>query len=82
MQIGAFEAKNTLGALLERVQQGEEIEITRHGKVVARLVPANGGIDRAQAESAAARIRARAMQARPGSFDWTSLKADRDAGRP
>jgi len=28
-QIGAFEAKNTLGALLDRVEQGEEIVITR-----------------------------------------------------
>ena len=38
-EIGAFEAKNTLGALLDRVQRGEEIIITRHGKPVARLVP-------------------------------------------
>jgi prevent-host-death family protein len=82
MQIGAFEAKNTLGALLERVQQGEEIEITRHGKVVARLVPANGGLDRALAQTAADRIRARAAQLKTGSFDWAELKAERDAGRP
>ena len=39
MQVGAFEAKNTLGALLDRVVQGEEIVITRHGKPVARLAP-------------------------------------------
>jgi prevent-host-death family protein len=38
-EIGAFEAKNTLGSLLDRVQRGEEIIITRHGKPVARLVP-------------------------------------------
>ena len=37
-EIGAFEAKNTLGALLDLVQQGEEVVITRHGKPVARLV--------------------------------------------
>ncbi len=36
--IGAFEAKNTLGALLDRVEKGEEIVITRHGKPVARMV--------------------------------------------
>ena len=39
-EIGAFQAKNTLGSLLDRVERGEEIVITRHGKPVARLVPA------------------------------------------
>jgi prevent-host-death family protein len=39
-EIGAFQAKNTLGSLLDRVERGEEITITRHGKPVARLVPA------------------------------------------
>jgi prevent-host-death family protein len=38
-QVGAFEAKTHLPALLERVAQGETITITRHGKPVARLVP-------------------------------------------
>ena len=37
-EVGAFEARNTLGALLDLVQQGEEVVITRHGKPVARLV--------------------------------------------
>jgi prevent-host-death family protein len=80
-EIGAFEAKNTLGTLLDRVQQGEEIVITRHGKPVARLVPNNGGIDHAQARAAAERIRAGAAQVKGGPFDWETLKADRDAGR-
>jgi prevent-host-death family protein len=40
MEIGAFEAKNTLGSLLDRVERGEEVVITRRGKPVARLVPA------------------------------------------
>jgi prevent-host-death family protein len=38
--VGAFEAKTHLSALLQRVERGEEITITRHGKAVARLVPA------------------------------------------
>ena len=37
-EVGAFEAKNTFGALLALVEQGEEVAITRHGKRVARLV--------------------------------------------
>jgi prevent-host-death family protein len=81
-EIGAFEAKNTLGTLLDLVQQGEEIVITRHGKPVARLVSNTGGIDRAQTRSAIGRIRARAAITGKIPFDWKSLKADRDAGRP
>ena len=80
-EIGAFEAKNTLGALLDRVLEGEEIVITRHGKPVARLVP-NTTVDRSAAQAAAERIRARAQCLTTGEFRWDELKADRDAGRP
>ena len=38
--VGSFDAKTHLPQLLERVSKGEEITITRHGKPVARLVPA------------------------------------------
>jgi prevent-host-death family protein len=38
--VGSFAAKTHLAQLLERVAQGEEFMITRHGKPVARLVPA------------------------------------------
>ena len=38
--IGAFEAKTHLSSLLERVANGESFTITRHGKPVAQLVPA------------------------------------------
>lgn len=37
--IGAFEAKTHLSALLDRVEKGEELTITRRGVPVARLVP-------------------------------------------
>ena len=54
-EIGAFEAKNSLGSLLDRVERGEEIVITRHGKPVARLVPLTYRtvIDRMLAEGSA-----------------------------
>jgi prevent-host-death family protein len=52
-EVGAFEAKNRLGALLDRVENGEEIVITRRGKPVAKLVPAGPGFDRAKARRAA-----------------------------
>ena len=81
-EIGAFEAKNTLGALLDRVERGEEIVITRHGRPVARLVPNFSGIDREQAHAAADRIRERARGLKIGKFNWEEMKADRDEGRP
>ena len=86
-EIGAFEAKNTLGTLLDRVERGEEIVITRHGKAVARLVPNTTRRDPAQAQAAFDRIRQRAGRlhkgkAAPAAFDWPGLKKLRDQGRP
>jgi prevent-host-death family protein len=46
--VGAFEAKNKLGQLLDEVEQGEEIVITRRGKEIARLVPVNPTYSRAR----------------------------------
>lgn len=40
--VGAYEAKTHLPQLLDRVEGGETITITRHGKPVAKLVPAAG----------------------------------------
>ena len=37
--IGAYEAKTHLPALLEWVARGERFTITKHGRPVARLVP-------------------------------------------
>lgn len=37
--VGAYDAKTHFSALLERVENGEAITITRHGFPVARLVP-------------------------------------------
>jgi prevent-host-death family protein len=37
--VGSYEAKTHLSALLDRVSNGEEITITRHGVPVAVLVP-------------------------------------------
>jgi prevent-host-death family protein len=37
--VGAYEAKTHLPQLLDRVARGEEIQITRNGRPIARLVP-------------------------------------------
>ena len=55
-EVGAFEAKNKLGQLLDQVEHGEEIVITRRGKAVAKLVPAGPGFDREKARRAVAGI--------------------------
>lgn len=56
-EIGAFEAKSRLGKLLDLVEAGEEVVITRRGKVVARMVPPNMAFDRDRGRRAAQRIR-------------------------
>jgi len=38
-QVGVYDAKTQLPRLLDDVERGETITITRHGKPVARLVP-------------------------------------------
>ena len=38
--VGSFEAKTKLAELLDKVEAGETVTITRRGKAVARLVPA------------------------------------------
>ena len=53
-EVSTFEAKNRLGALLDRVERGEEIVIIRRGKPIAKLVPANAAFDRAKARRAVA----------------------------
>jgi prevent-host-death family protein len=78
---GAFEAKNRLGHLLDLVEQGEEVTITRHGKVVARLVPPRPTVDRSAARAAVRRLRERGAALHAGKFDWEEWKSFRDQGR-
>jgi prevent-host-death family protein len=58
-EIGAFEAKSRLGQLLDWVEAGEEVIITRRGKAVARVIPPGPAVDRERAHAAAGRIRMR-----------------------
>ncbi len=78
-EIGAFEAKNKLGAILDLVESGEEVVITRHGKAVARLVPAVPKFDRAKAKQAARGL----LEASRGlSLGGISIKELVNEGRP
>jgi prevent-host-death family protein len=43
-RVSATEAKAHILSLLDEVEAGEEVEITRHGRLVARIVPARPGL--------------------------------------
>ena len=78
-EVGAFEAKNRFGALLDMVERGEEIVITRRGKAVARLMPTEGSFDREKARRAADRILARSKGVR---LNGLKIKDLINEGRP
>ena len=57
--VALFEAKNRLSELVDRVLTGEVIEITRYGKVVARLAPPEDDVSRLRsAQDAVMRLQA------------------------
>jgi prevent-host-death family protein len=80
--VGAFEAKTHFAQLLQRVERGEEIVITRRGKEVARLVPAATKYDKETAMAVFRRLRERARRAGVDKFEWAEWRAYRDQGRP
>jgi prevent-host-death family protein len=58
-KVGAVEAKSKFGQLLDWVEAGETVAITRRGKVVAHLAPPGAAFNIEAAEAAVERIRAR-----------------------
>lgn len=74
--VGAFEAKTHLSALLDRVERGEEILITKHGRPVARLAPVAAALDADVADAVACLKR---LDLQLGGLDWRAL---RDEGQP
>ncbi|MGD9981491.1 MAG: type II toxin-antitoxin system Phd/YefM family antitoxin [Hyphomonadaceae bacterium] len=77
IKVGAFEAKTQFSALLDKVEQGEDVIITRHGKPVARLVKAEAA-SLEQVDAAIARIKQRREGTTTGGIGWKAL---RDEGR-
>lgn len=72
--VAIFEAKNRFSELLNAVEQGEEITITRHGNPVARIVSASTpdqGEQGQQARVSAAMARLRTL--RHGAMLGTTL---------
>ncbi len=54
--VGAYEAKTRFSELLERVEAGGEITVTRHGTPVAKLVPIKKELSAEQRAEAIRRI--------------------------
>ena len=77
LTVGAFEAKTHLSALLEKVSRGEQVLITRHGKAVARLVPAEQA-DRSKTAAAIESLTSMRKEVQLGGIGWRTL---RDEGR-
>lgn len=75
--VGAFEAKTHLSTLLERVAQGEEFIITRHGKPLARLIPV-AVADRSRIDQAIAKLKSLRKDCTLDGLSWQEL---RDEGR-
>jgi prevent-host-death family protein len=78
--IQATEAKAHLADLLRAVERGESFSITRHGRAIARLVPAAGADEDARRE-AVGRFRARRAGWGDAGFTPDELLAARHEGR-
>lgn len=53
IKIGIYDAKTHLTSLLSKVEKGEKVVITRHGKPVARLVSMKADVSRNEERSLA-----------------------------
>lgn len=75
--VGAFEAKTHFSALLEKVEKGENIIITKHGHPIAKLLPAKT-VDREQIRKTIEQLKKFRQSNKMGGLDWKAL---RDEGR-
>ena len=73
--VGAYEARTNLSRLLEDVESGETISITRHGREVAQLVPVREHPGRNEVVSALRAARSGVVRS------GTSLRRMIEAGR-
>jgi prevent-host-death family protein len=76
-EIPASDAKARFSELLDKVEHGETIVITRHGRVIARIVP-DASVRQKQVNAAIAGIKA--LRKRAGKIPLKDLLASRHAG--
>lgn len=75
--VGSSGAKTNFLALLDRVERGEQIVITRRGKPIARLVPITEA-QKSKVSTAMARLRELRKGTTLGGLSWKEM---RDGGR-
>ena len=80
-QFSAFEAKNKFGTLLDLVEQGQEVVVTRHGKPVARLVAESTVSKRRTPEEAKALVEEFRQMAKGVKLNGISIKELIEEGR-
>ena len=76
-EIQASEAKTHLPRLLDEVERGETLVITRHGRAIARLTPE---VDRRQEDIDAAIAAIKALRVRTGKITVEELLSARHEG--
>ena len=77
-EIQASEAKTHLPHLLDDVERGETLIITRHGRAIARIVPE---VNRRQEEIDRAIEGIRSLRKRTGKITFEELRSAREEGR-
>jgi prevent-host-death family protein len=77
-KVQASEAKAHLLQLLDEVERGETLVITRHGRPIARIVPE---VDRREEEIEKAVANIRELRKRTGKITLDELRSARDEGR-
>ncbi len=79
--VGAFEAKTKLAELLDKVEAGESVTITRRGREVARLVGVKSADEQARLQALIDEIKrtrvGKDRGAKPGSTIPELIKAGR-----
>jgi prevent-host-death family protein len=82
--VSIAQAQNQFASLLQSVELGEEVVLTRHGKPVARLVPESTAFSVVQPDSQEAQVLSQLAQARQqlsGVVQFSDWKTLRDEGR-
>jgi prevent-host-death family protein len=77
-EIQASEAKTHLPRLLDEVERGETLIITRHGRPIARIIPE---VDRRQEAIDKAIANIRALRKRTGKMTVAEIKSAINEGR-
>jgi prevent-host-death family protein len=82
--VGVFEAKNQFSRIVQDAEEGRDTVITRHGRAVAKVTPAEPVFDHEQAKAAVEGLRAlrERLRARGVRVTHEEIKAWINEGRP